>query len=383
MPLYRFSDCQLDTDSRELVRDGAPVQVEPQVFDLLVFFLESGGRVVTKDEILDAVWQGRIVSDQALTSRVKAVRRAIGDDGASQRMIRTVHRIGYRFLGAEQAPASPPAAGPEIRFLRDGSGRSIAYAVAGTGPVVICPAWWVSNVVKDFEIPEVARFFGRLGAGLTLVRYDRPGVGLSDRDARARSLEDEVDVLARLVAEMGAPDCALFGMSMGGPTAIRYARNVPDRVRRLCLYGTYARGQDLCRREVQDVMIAAVQAHWGLGSRILAETFLPDASREALAAFARQQRDAATAETAAELLSLAYAIDVAADLPHLEAETLVLHRKKDRCVPAEAARRLASGLSKARLVLLEGSGHPPWDDGDQIADRANAFLRANDQGGRR
>ena len=117
-------------------------------------------------------------------------------------------------------------------------------------------------------------------------------------------------------------------------------------------------------------MIAAVQAHWGLGSRILAETFLPDASREAVAAFTRQQRDAATAETAAELLSLAYAIDVAADLPHLEAETLVLHRKKDRCVPAEAARRLASGLSKARLVLLEGSGHPPWEDGDQIADRA-------------
>ena len=233
MPSYSFSDCHLDTDSRELVRAGAPVPVEPQVFDLLVFFLESGGRVVTKDEILEAVWRGRIVSDQALTSRIKAARRAIGDDGTAQRMIRTVHRVGYRFLGGTTQSASP-AGEAEIRFVRDGAGRSIACAVAGTGPVVICPAWWVSNVVSDVEIPQVARFFGRLGAGLTLVRYDRPGVGLSD-GTPCRGLDEEVEVLARVAAEFGGEGCAFFGMSMGGPTAIRYARRRPEAVPRLCL----------------------------------------------------------------------------------------------------------------------------------------------------
>lgn len=97
--VHSFGTCRLDTRRRELTRDGVEVPVERQVFDLLVLFARSDGRVLSKNEILEAIWDGRAVSDDALTSRIKAARRAIGDDGRSQRLIRTVHRIGYQFLG--------------------------------------------------------------------------------------------------------------------------------------------------------------------------------------------------------------------------------------------------------------------------------------------
>jgi TolB-like protein/DNA-binding winged helix-turn-helix (wHTH) protein/tetratricopeptide (TPR) repeat protein len=96
--IFTVNDCSIDTEAYEIRRNGTPVAVEPQVFDLLVLLLESAGRVVTKDEIIDRVWHGRIVSEAALSSRIKAVRQAIGDDGTSQACIRTIRRRGFRLI---------------------------------------------------------------------------------------------------------------------------------------------------------------------------------------------------------------------------------------------------------------------------------------------
>lgn len=98
--IYCFGDCELDTDRRELRRPGGPVALEPQVFDLLVYLVSRGDRVVTKDEINAAVWGGRIVSDAALSSRISSARQAIGDDGKVQSLIQTVHGRGFRFIAA-------------------------------------------------------------------------------------------------------------------------------------------------------------------------------------------------------------------------------------------------------------------------------------------
>ena len=106
LPVYAFDGCCLDPARVELRRDGEPVHVEPQVFDVLAFLLVHRDRVVTKTELLDQVWGNRFVSDSTLTSRVKAARRAIGDDGASQRLIATVHGVGYRFVGEVTEPAA-------------------------------------------------------------------------------------------------------------------------------------------------------------------------------------------------------------------------------------------------------------------------------------
>src|SRR5262245_56907809 len=107
MSLIRFGDCQLDLAGYEIRRGGRPWAGEPQVFELLAYLAHNPGRLVTKDELIEKVWGGRIVSDAALSSRIKSARRAISDDGEQQRLIRTVHGRGYRFVG-ELMPSEPP-----------------------------------------------------------------------------------------------------------------------------------------------------------------------------------------------------------------------------------------------------------------------------------
>src|SRR5688500_4253882 len=96
--LHRFGACSLDTETCELRRDGTVVPLEPQVLALLRLLIENRERLVGKDEIVKRIWDGRIVSEAAIASRVKSARRAIGDDGRAQRMIRTVHKLGFRFV---------------------------------------------------------------------------------------------------------------------------------------------------------------------------------------------------------------------------------------------------------------------------------------------
>jgi TolB-like protein len=128
--IYRFGSCELDMSTIELRVDGVPRNLEPQVFSLLALLIENRERLVSKDEIIEKVWDGRIVSDAALASRVKSARQAIGDDGKSQRFVRTVHTKGLRFVapvrvergfatGAAPADDAPEAsARPVDRIVR-------------------------------------------------------------------------------------------------------------------------------------------------------------------------------------------------------------------------------------------------------------------------
>jgi DNA-binding winged helix-turn-helix (wHTH) protein len=97
---YKFENCTLDVERRELRYDGIIQSVEPQVFDLLHFLIKNADRVVSREDILQAVWRGRIVSDEVLGTRINAARKAIGDDGTQQRLIKTLRRNGFRFIGA-------------------------------------------------------------------------------------------------------------------------------------------------------------------------------------------------------------------------------------------------------------------------------------------
>jgi TolB-like protein len=101
-----FADYLLDTDRRELCRGAEPVAVEPQVFDLLIYLVQNRDRVVSKDDLLAAVWEGRIVSESTLTSRLNAARKAIGDSGEEQKLIRTIARRGFRFVGAVRSQST-------------------------------------------------------------------------------------------------------------------------------------------------------------------------------------------------------------------------------------------------------------------------------------
>src|ERR1700750_2924412 len=110
---YRFAEFEIDLSQQELRRLGEPVHIEPQVFDLLVYLVRNRDRIVSKDELIETIWHGRVISDAALSSRISAARRALGDNGNDQTLIRTLHKRGFRFVGEVDegaAPAAVPAA---------------------------------------------------------------------------------------------------------------------------------------------------------------------------------------------------------------------------------------------------------------------------------
>src|SRR4051812_5210460 len=104
---FLFAGHTLDTDRRELLFGTKPVALEPRVFDLLIYLVANRDHVVSKDDVLDAVWSGRIVSESALTTRIAAARRAIGDTGGAQKLIRTFPRKGFRFVGEVHEGTDP------------------------------------------------------------------------------------------------------------------------------------------------------------------------------------------------------------------------------------------------------------------------------------
>jgi TolB-like protein/Tfp pilus assembly protein PilF len=190
--IYLFGDCALDTERRELRRGSTLVEIEPQVFDLLEFLIRTRDRVASRDHLLAAVWQGRIVSESTLSSRINAARSAIGDDGTAQRLIRTLPRKGVRFVGevseqqaaAEQAPAAtqtdlaapaPTADGPSIAVLpftnmggdtrsdyfADGMAEEIITALARCGGIlVIARNSSFTYKGKSVDVREVGRDLG-------------------------------------------------------------------------------------------------------------------------------------------------------------------------------------------------------------------------------
>jgi pimeloyl-ACP methyl ester carboxylesterase len=263
---------------------------------------------------------------------------------------------------------------PHVRFVVARSGHRLAYVDEGDGPPLILPAWWVSHLQRDAESPAYARFFARLAARFRVVRYDRAGVGLSDRGPRTYSLDAELTDLEALIDCLEVERVYLFGCSCGGPVALAYAAKHPERVERLVLYASYLAGESLSPPDAQRALTGLVRAHWGLGSGTLAELFYPG-DGEGQRRFKAIQRESADSEVAARLLELTFALDVRSLVDRVRVPTLVLHRKKDRVIPHGEARRLAAALPRAELVSLEGAAHMPWEgDGDAVASAVEAFC---------
>lgn len=128
--ILEFGDCLIDTGRRELRRAGELQQIEPQVYRLLLLLIEQRHRVLSRDELVAAIWAGRVVSEAAINSRIKAARAALGDDGHSQKWIRTLHRAGYRFVGEVQEQAAPLPAQAPVRAPPPGPSGDVQRIVA-------------------------------------------------------------------------------------------------------------------------------------------------------------------------------------------------------------------------------------------------------------
>jgi pimeloyl-ACP methyl ester carboxylesterase len=264
----------------------------------------------------------------------------------------------------------------QIRFCSV-AGRRVATAVSGAGPPLLLPSWWTSHVELDWHRPGYRAFVRRLSTHHTVIRYDRLGTGLSDRERPSCPDAQELEAATALgvLDALGLDRVDLFGLSCAGCIAVRVAAQQPQRTGRLVLYGSYADGRAIAPPDTREALVALVRSQWGLGSRLLAELFLPEASPEDRRAFVAFQRGAASPRMAAQLLELMHAFDVRDHVGEVQAPTLVLHRRQDRAVPFELGVELAAALPDARLVELSGAEHLPWTgEAGAVLRPALAFL---------
>jgi DNA-binding winged helix-turn-helix (wHTH) protein/pimeloyl-ACP methyl ester carboxylesterase len=389
---FLFGDYVLDLERRELRRGDDLVEVEPQVFDLLAYLVAHRDRVASKDDLLAAVWHGRIVSESTLTSRITAARHAIGDSGEQQRFIRTVSRRGFRFVGEvrEQSPAPPPAKpdhapAQEVSFCRTAEGINLAVAVCGHGLPVVKTANWMNHVEFDWQSPVWSPLLRRLAQQFRLIRYDERGTGLSDWDVADISFETFVRDLETVVDALRLDRFAIFGNAQGAAVAIVYAVRHPERVSRLVLSGGYAQGWrargNPAEIEGRKALLKLIEVGWGQDNPAFRQVFtslmIPGGTLEQAQWVNDLQRVSTSPKNAARLLQVFGEIDVTQFLPRVTAPTLVLHSRGDSPCPFEQGLMLARGIPNARFVALESrnnvilSHEPAWG---RSADEICAFL---------
>ena len=413
--IYAFGDYELDTRLHELRRAGERLHVEPQVFDVLAHLFASRDRLVSKDELLDRVWGHRYVAPTTLNSRIKHARQAVGDDGSAQRVIRTIHGIGFRVVAhvversaaevpddaiphprthapahprTSSAPAHPLA--QRIQFCTAAGGVRIAYATSGAGPPLVKPANWITHLEYDWESPVWRHWLRELSRDHTLLRYDERGCGLSDHEADDLSFESWVSDLETVVDAAGLDRFPLIGLSQGCAVAIAYAVRHPERVSRLVLYGGYtqgvaARATTAIEREEAELLTRSMPSFWGRDNPafrlFFAARFVPEGTQEQMRWFSELTRVTTTPELAVRLRSTAATIDVTELASRVRVPTLVLHGVRDAAVPFDQGRRLAAMIPGARFVSLESQNHvlledePAWP---RFLDEVRRFLTEDD-----
>jgi DNA-binding winged helix-turn-helix (wHTH) protein/alpha-beta hydrolase superfamily lysophospholipase len=375
---YRFDRFVLDAARRELHDGGKPVPVEPQVFDLLEFLIRNRDRVVSRDDVIESVWGGRIVSESTLATRINAARKAIGDDGSAQRLIKTVARKGFRFMADVEetesnasAPTAPSAsASQSITFCRTSDGVNVAIGTSGKGPALLKTANWLNHLEYDWQSPVWSPMLRRLAARFQFIRYDGRGNGLADHDVDDISFAGFERDLAAVVDNLKLERFNLLGLSQGAASAITYAVAHPERVSKLILYGAYARGRNK-RGNPDDLamaqtVLAMMQQGWGHEDsafmRAFSSLYLPNGSREQIQWFAEMQRSATTGPLAAKLRWACDEIDVTGYLPRVTVPTLVIHARRDQVVPIEEGRLIAAQIPGAKFVTIESENHVPLPD---------------------
>jgi pimeloyl-ACP methyl ester carboxylesterase len=272
---------------------------------------------------------------------------------------------------------------PRIRYCGTPAGR-VAYSTSGSGPALLFDSGWISHLRGQLDLFSFAAFVERLAERFTVIRYDKPGCGLSDREGIDLSFDGQVAAALAVADAVGADRFSLFGASQGGQIAAALAARHPDRVAALVVYGMCASGRDLAPAEVRESVVALVRAHWGLGLKALTGAFVTDPTAEDLAGFTRFQRASASAAVAARLLEVYYETDVRALLPAIRARTAVLHREADSGTRFELGRDVAALIGGATLIPLPGSSHLFYHgDWPAVLDATLGFLCEPASGGPR
>jgi DNA-binding winged helix-turn-helix (wHTH) protein/pimeloyl-ACP methyl ester carboxylesterase len=382
---YQFGPFHLDVRERRLSRGAEVIPLRLKVFDTLLVLVEHAGRLVTKQELLDAVWPETTVEENNLNHNVSVLRKALGERATGQQYIETVPRVGYRFAAPVEiiaAPARPSTSSPspaakarqEIRYCTTSDGVRLAYAMTGNGPPLVKASNWLTHLDFEWGSPIWLHWYAELSRHHRLIRYDERGNGMSQRDVDDVSFDTWVRDLETVVDAAGLDRFPVLGISRGGSIAIAYAVKHPARVTKLVLYGAFASGlnhygtpQEL---EARRALTSLVRLGWGLNNPAFCRTFtcrfIPEATPEHEKWFDELQRVSTSPENAARLMERDDDIDVRPLLSQVKTPTLVIHCDRDHAVVPERGRELAAAIPGARYVSLPSANHlmlenePAW-----------------------
>ena len=382
--ILTFGEFRLDPMSGHLFRGAEVVALPPKAFTLLQCLAGQAGRLVSKQELLSAVWPGVFVGDAVLKSTIRELRKALDDDSHEPRFIETAHRRGYRFMAPVTAIAAAGApAAPRVSYAHSGN-VNIAYQVIGSGPIdLVFVMGWVSHLEYFWNEPSFARFLTRLSTMARLILFDKRGTGLSDAVpvSELPSLDTRLDDVRAVMDAAGSRRAVLMGVSEGGPLCSLFAATYPAKTEALVMIGSYARRMRDAdypwgtTSDERDRFCQTIIDEWGgpVGLAERAPSVADDpAFREWWSAFLRM---GASPGAAVALTRMNAAIDVRDVLSSIRVPALVIHRTGDRCLKVEEGRYLASRIPGARFVELPGEDHLPFvGDQDALLSAVEEFL---------
>jgi DNA-binding winged helix-turn-helix (wHTH) protein/pimeloyl-ACP methyl ester carboxylesterase len=382
--VYEFGPFRLEVREHRLSKDDRSLPLTGKAFNTLRVLVERHGELVSKQDLMDAVWPETTVEENNLDRNISAVRKVLGDQANGQTFIETVPRVGYRFVapvtqsGLKESAATgcpEPAARQEIRFCITRDQVRLAYATVGAGYPMVKVADCFNHLDFEWESPIWRHWVRDLGKDLSIVRYDGRCSGLSDLDVADVSFEAWVHDLETVIDAAGLEKCALMGHSQGGAVAIAYAIRHPERVSHLILCGGYARGAYHRDRpdavEVRRALETLVQMNWGKTNpaffQVVTDLYIPErATSEEQRWFKDLQLVSVSTDNLVKYMRACDDINVRSLLPSLSVPTIVFHSERDRIAPPVEGRILAAEIRGARYVPLASANHvlladePAW-----------------------
>jgi len=258
-----------------------------------------------------------------------------------------------------------------IRFLRTSDGVQLAWAEAGSGPLMVKASNWITHLEYELESPVWRHWIHFFADHFRFIRYDERGCGLSDWNAGNFSLDRWTDDLEEVIDALDPKEpINLLGISQGGAVCIRYAVKHPERVGKMILYGGYARGffvrgNPETVREYRAVL-EVMRVGWGKENpafrQLFTSRFIPGGKNEQLAWFNDMCRKSLSPEVAATILEARGYANVVDLLPKVSVPTLVMHARDDAVVSFNEGRLLASSIPNAQFVELPGKNHILLED---------------------
>jgi pimeloyl-ACP methyl ester carboxylesterase/DNA-binding winged helix-turn-helix (wHTH) protein len=392
--IFKFSGFELDRGAYQLRRNGESLPLERIPLDLLFMLIDRRGQLVTRGEIFERIWGKQVFvdTDNAINTAIRKLRRALGDDPLSPKLIETVPARGYRFVATvstarQQLSTSSQELladevsrdAPPVRYAMSGD-IHIAYRVYGTGPrdIVMIPGT-LAHLEVFWAIPSYQQLLKRLTAFARVIIFDKRGQGLSDRVVAEQTLEERIDDVRAVMDAAGSRNATIYGWSEGGPMSIMFAATYPERATALILYGTFASVKDkpwAVPREEWETTLTDIEKHWGEG--ILLAVNAPSATEDpAMVEWCRKlERASASPGSVVDLLRANYELDVRHILPSVKVPTLVMHRSGDALVPIASGRYLAEHVPGAIYSEIPGNDHFVTDaqTADFIADKIERLV---------